>query len=118
MSLDFMELSGTLWGIELTCRFSLRGKSRSHSTNRNIRYTMIFPLNLKMVVRQFLVEQLTLSQPGGQIMPTTIHTKGQLISKAIYGLLTSPKKRTEKFVRSFFGRIYGSPICCLKLTDL
>ena len=25
-------------------------------------------------------------------------TKGQLISKAIYGLLTSPKKRTDKFV--------------------
>ena len=24
--------------------------------------------------------------------------KGHLISKAIYGLLTSPKKRTEKFV--------------------
>ena len=24
--------------------------------------------------------------------------KGQLISKAIYGLLTSPKKRTDKFV--------------------
>ena len=25
-------------------------------------------------------------------------TKGQLISKAIYGQLTSPKKRTDKFV--------------------
>ena len=25
-------------------------------------------------------------------------TKGQLISKAIYGLLTSPKKRTDEFV--------------------
>ena len=24
-------------------------------------------------------------------------TKGQLISKAIYGLITSPKKRTDKF---------------------
>ena len=36
-----------------------------------IRY-MIFPLNLKMLVRQFLAEQLTLSQPGGQIMPTTV----------------------------------------------
>ena len=46
-------------------------------------------------------------------------SKGQLISKAIYGLLTSSKKRTDefdffpfllfiaeevKFVRSFFGR--------------
>ena len=46
-------------------------------------------------------------------------SKGQLISKAIYGLLTFPKKRTDKFVlfalllftankssqiRSFFGR--------------
>ena len=46
-------------------------------------------------------------------------TEGQLISKAIYGLLTSSKKRTDefdffpfllfiaeevKFVRSFFGR--------------
>ena len=27
-----------------------------------------------------------------------IYTKGELISKAIYGLLTSPKKWTEKFV--------------------
>ena len=25
------------------------------------------------------------------------HAKGQLISKAIYGLLTSPKKRTDEF---------------------
>ena len=46
-----MELSGTLWGIELTCRFSLRGKSRSHSTNRknttlmlHIRCMIFFPL--------------------------------------------------------------------------
>ena len=50
-------------------------------------------------------------------------SKGQLISKAIYGLLTSPKKQTEefvlfafllkqiKFVCSFFRRIYGLPIC-------
>ena len=29
-----------------------------------------------------------------------ISTKGQLISKAIYGLLTSPKKRTDEFVFS------------------
>ena len=25
------------------------------------------------------------------------HTKGQLISKAIYGLITSPKKQTDEF---------------------
>ena len=52
-------------------------------------------------------------------------TKGHLISKAIYGLLTSPKKRTDEFdlfaVKSkkanktnssvrFYGRIYGTPI--------
>ena len=28
----------------------------------------------------------------------SLATKGQLISKAIYGLLTSPKKRTDEFV--------------------
>ena len=64
---------------------------------------------------------------------TSLVDKGQLISKAIYVLLTSPKKRTNnfffvcffthhgkqiKFVRCFFGRIYSSPICLLKLTDL
>ena len=51
--------------------------------------------------------------------------KGQLILKEIYGLLTSPKKRMDKFVLfafllfmaknqifcSFFGRIYGATIC-------
>ena len=56
----------------------------------------------------------------------------QLISKAIYGLLTSPKKQTDEFVlfafllfiasksnsSGFFGRIYGSPICFLVLSDL
>ena len=33
-------------------------------------------------------------------MVNKIHavSKGQLISKAIYGLLTSPKKQTDKFV--------------------
>ena len=59
--------------------------------------------------------------------------KGQLISKAIYGLLTSPKKNNGwicficiftlqgkqiKLVRLFFGRIYGLPICFLILSDL
>ena len=34
------------------------------------------------------------NEGGGGATPT----KGQLISKAIYGLLTSPKKRTDKFV--------------------
>ena len=63
----------------------------------------------------------------------TPYPKGQLISKPIYGLLTSSKKRSDefdlfafltlhgeqiKFVRSFFGRIYGSPICFLKLSNL
>ena len=61
------------------------------------------------------------------------HSKGQLILKAIYGQLTSPKKRTDefvlfafllltanksKFVGSFIGRIYGLPICFLILSDL
>ena len=59
--------------------------------------------------------------------------KGELISKAIYGLPTSPKKRTDKFVffafftlhgkqnkfvRSVFWRIYCSPIWFLVLSDL
>ena len=59
--------------------------------------------------------------------------KGQLILKAIYGLLTSPKKRTDEFVLfafllfmanksnlsvCFFWRIYGLQICFLKLTIL
>ena len=59
--------------------------------------------------------------------------KGQLITEAIYGLLTSPKKRTDefvlfaffalhgkkiKFVRSFLGRICRSPIFFLVLSDL
>ena len=58
-----------------------------------------------------------------------ILSKGQLISKAIYDLLTSPKKRTDefvsfpfftlhgkqiKFVSLFSGRIYGSQICFSK----
>ena len=30
--------------------------------------------------------------------PFLVEAKGQLISKAIYGLLTSPKKRTDEFV--------------------
>jgi allantoicase len=62
-----------------------------------------------------------------------LNPKGQLISKAIYGQLISPKKRMDKFVlfafftlrgkqikfvRSFFGRINGSPICFLILSDL
>ena len=29
---------------------------------------------------------------------SSLEAKGQLISKAIYGLLTSPKKRTDEFV--------------------
>ena len=33
---------------------------------------------------------------------TSVQTKGQLISKAIYGLLTSPKKRTDEFVLFVF----------------
>ena len=59
--------------------------------------------------------------------------KGQLISKAIYGLLTSPKKRTYEFVLfaflpftanksnspvRFLGGFHGSPICFLILSDL
>ena len=59
------------------------------------------------------------------------HLKGQLTSKAIYGLLTSPKKQMDesvlfftvhgkqiKFVLSFFGRIYRTPICFPVLSDL
>ena len=58
-----------------------------------------------------------------------IVSKGQLISKTMYGLLTSPKKRIcfvyfftlhgkqIKFVCSFFGRLYGLPICFLSLSD-
>jgi hypothetical protein len=67
----------------------------------------------------------------GYVVPT----RGQLISKAIYGLLTSPKKRMDEFdlfafllftanksnssVR-FLGesRIYDLPICFLVLSDL
>ena len=59
-------------------------------------------------------------------------TKGQLISKADWRIIDSPKKkRTDKFVlfallhgkhikfvRSFFWRIYGAPICFLVLSDL
>ena len=59
--------------------------------------------------------------------------KGQLISKADWRAMDSPKKQTDefvfvcfftlhgkqiKFVRSIFGRIYGAPICFSKLTDL
>ena len=55
------------------------------------------------------------------------------LSNAIYGLLTSPKKRIDEFVlfafftlhgkqikffHSFFGRIYGAPICLLVLSQL
>ena len=60
-------------------------------------------------------------------------SKGQLISKADWRAIDSPKKRTGEFVLfaflfftanksnssvRFFWRIYGSPICFLKLTDL
>jgi hypothetical protein len=60
--------------------------------------------------------------------------KGQLISKADWRAIDSPKKRMDelvlfafllfvhgkqiKFVRSFFGRIYYAPICFLVLSDL
>jgi hypothetical protein len=60
--------------------------------------------------------------------------KGQLISKADWRTIDSPKKPTDefglflffftlhgkqiKFVRWFFGRIYGAPICFLILSDL
>ena len=59
--------------------------------------------------------------------------KGQLISKTIYGLLTSPKKRNGrvcfvcfftlhgkkiKFVCLFFGRLDGSPISFSISSDL
>ena len=55
--------------------------------------------------------------------------KGQLISKTDWRALDSSKKQTDefdlfavkskkskqnKFVRSFFGRIYGAPICFRK----
>ena len=33
----------------------------------------------------------------GKIPHLTSYPKGQLISKAIYGLLTSPKKQTDEF---------------------
>ena len=58
-------------------------------------------------------------------------TKGQLISKADWRAIDSPKKRTDefvlfsfllskqiKFVRSFFGRIFGPPICFSVLSYL
>ena len=35
----------------------------------------------------------TFFKPGSETL-----SKGQFISKAIYGLLTSPKKRTDEFV--------------------
>ena len=37
-------------------------------------------------------------------------TKGQLISKAIYGLLTSPKKQTDGFVLFTFFTLNGKQI--------
>ena len=43
MSLDFMELSGTLWGIELV-GLAWGEKSRSHSTNRKNTYYINAPL--------------------------------------------------------------------------
>ena len=64
---------------------------------------------------------------------TYVLGKGQLVLKAIYGQLTSPKKGTDEFLLfafllftanksnssvCFFGRIYGAPICLRKLTDL
>ena len=36
----------------------------------------------------------------------------------MFCLLFNLHGKQIKFVRLFFGRIYGSPICCLKLTDL
>ena len=59
--------------------------------------------------------------------------KGQLISKADWRAMDSPKKtngqicfvcfftlhgKQIKFVRSFFGRIYGAPICISVLSYL
>ena len=57
-------------------------------------------------------------------------TKGQLISKADWRAIDSPKKqicfvcfftlhgKQIKFVRSFFGRIYGSSICFSIFSEL
>ena len=44
----------------------------------------------------------------------TIFSKGQLISKAIYGLLTSPKKRTDESILFpfllFMAKKFNSPV--------
>ena len=60
-------------------------------------------------------------------------TKGQIKPKADWHAIDSPKKQTNKihfvcffaflskqnkFVRLFFGRIYGKPILLLVLSDL
>ena len=39
-----------------------------------------------------------------------MQNKGQLISKAIYGLLTSPKKQTDDFVSLAFFTLHGKQI--------
>ena len=50
--------------------------------------------------------------------PEAVVTKGQLISKAIYGLLTSPKKWTEEFVLFAILPFTAQIIPCLVALEL
>ena len=54
-----------------------------------------------------------LSKFKERIKLTKSTNKGQFISKAIYGLLTSPKKRTEEFVWLLFYSNKSNPSVCL-----
>ena len=78
-----------------------------------------------------------ISKPISVSMPLSqeiCRGKGQLISKADWHSIDSPKNRTDefdlfafllfrankqiKFIRLFFGRIYSAPICFSVLSDL
>ena len=87
------------------------------------------------ILRQFSEVDFVQLAIGGMLMviiiltKISIFTKGQLISKCLFGIFNSPKKRTKNLslllwyiklncFRSFFGRIEDTKKYISKLTDL
>ena len=86
------------------------------------------------ILRQFSEVDFVQLAIGGMLMviiiltKISIFTKGQLISKCLFGIFNSPKKRTKNLslllwyiklncFRSFFGRIEDTKKYISKLTD-
>ena len=64
----------------------------------------LFRTDVNTLGRSYLDSNIRNKQTG-------LEFKGQLISKAIYDLLTSSKKQTNEFVCSFFGEVTARQFC-------